>query len=342
VTTQIATEAAVRCPVCGADGAVLYEGLRDRMFGAPGEWRYRRCGSCGLVWQDPLVTEADVGRLYATYYTHAEPEDPGNSLVRRLYKAAQRGHLASRYGYPADQGTSRVAGWLLGLHPGRRADADFRAMYLPASARGRLLDVGCGHGAILADLRDLGWDAQGIEPDPVAAGVARSRGLRVAEGGLFTADVPPASMDVVVMSHVIEHLHHPIEALRRCHALLAPGGTLVAITPNNESHGHAAFGRHWRGLEPPRHLQIFSRASLGEAARRAGFAHVHVDVTIRNARGIYDASCAIRAAEGGEGLAQVPASTVGAELWQFAEWCRTWWRTEAGEELVLHARRGAA
>ena len=125
-------------------------------------------------------------------------------------------------------------------------------------------------------------------------------------------------------------------------ALLAPGGTLVAITPNNESHGHAVFGRHWRGLEPPRHLQVFSRASLGEAARRAGFAHVEVDVTIRNARGIYDASRAIRAAEAGEGLAQVPSPTVGAELWQAAEWCRTLWRAEAGEELVLRARRGAA
>jgi SAM-dependent methyltransferase len=330
-----ATSPVPRCAICDAAGEVLYDDVRDALFGAPGRWRYRRCPQCGLVWQDPMVVEADVARLYANYYTHAAPAT-GASLLGRLHASARRGYQASRYGYPAPL-ASRALGWLLALHPGRGADAAFRAMYLPAALRGRLLDVGCGHGEMLTLLRDLGWDAEGIEPDPVAVDVARSRGFRVGLGTVFTAEVPAAAFQAVVLSHVVEHLHRPVEALRRCRSFLAPGGTLVAVTPNVESRGHGEFGPAWRGLEPPRHLHVFSRAALAAAASQAGFAEVRVEATIRAARGIYDASRAIQHAAG-DGLARIPPPTLAAEWWQWAEWWQTRRRPDAGEELILIAR----
>lgn len=339
MSAEVQVTPAPSCPVCGTNGVVLHEGARDWLFGAPGTWRYRRCPGCALVWQDPMVTPEDVGRLYQSYYTHARPADTGQSTARRLYRAAQRGHLANRYGYETARWSDRVLGALLALHPGRRADADFLAQYLPARARGRLLDVGCGHGAMLTQMRELGWQAEGIEFDDAAAAVARERGFRVALGTVFTADVPAGAFDAVTMSHVIEHVHDPIATLQRCRALLAPGGTLVAITPNAESWGHRTFGVAWRGLEPPRHLHVFSQRALAQAARAAGFTTVSVQVTIRNARGIFDLSHAIRAAiQRNDGPAVIPAPTVPAELWQAAEWCRTWVQPTAGEELVLVAQ----
>lgn len=339
MSADVAVTSVPLCHVCGAAGTVLHEGARDWLFGAPGEWRYRRCGACGLVWQDPMVTPEDVGRLYQSYYTHARPADTGQSAARRLYRSAQRGHLANRYGYETTHWSDRVLGLLLALHPGRRADADFLAQYLPASARGRLLDVGCGHGAMLTQMREFGWQAEGIEFDEAAAAVARARGFRVALGTVFTADVPASTFDAVTMSHVIEHVHDPIATLRRCRELLVPGGTLVAITPNAESWGHRTFGQAWRGLEPPRHLHVFSQRALAGAAEAAGFSAVSVRVTIRNARGIFDLSRAIRTAiERNDRPAVIPAPTLAAEAWQAAEWCRTWVEPTAGEELVLRAR----
>jgi 2-polyprenyl-3-methyl-5-hydroxy-6-metoxy-1,4-benzoquinol methylase len=341
VTAALRTAPVPRCPLCGIDADVRYEGLRDRLFGAPGLWRYRQCPRCALLWQDPMVEEADVGSLYETYYTHAAPSPTGDSLPRRLNAAARRGVQASRLGYQAGAG-ARLLGALLALHPGRRDDAAFRAMFLPASARGRVLDVGCGHGATLAWLRDLGWDAEGIEPDPHAAEVARASGFRVGLGTVFTADVPAGAFDAVVLSHVVEHVHRPVDMLARCRSFLVPGGRLVAVTPNVESRGHATFGHNWRGLEPPRHLHVFSRAALAEAARQAGFAEVDVQVTIRAARGFYDASVAIGEAERNAGTAAIGPPTLRAEVWQLGEWWETRRRAEAGEELVLMARHQPA
>ncbi len=341
MSADLTTTDRPQCEVCGSGGAVLHERATDYLFGAPGVWRYRRCDRCRLVWQDPMVTAADVGRLYERYYTHAKPPEAGTGVTRRLYRAAQRGYVGNAYGYPVEHWTHRLLGALLALYPSRRADADFLAQYLPASAAGRLLDVGCGHGAMLAQMQELGWRVQGIEPDAQAVAVARARGFHVALGTVFTADVPPAAFDAITMSHVIEHVHRPIDTLRRCRELLAPGGSLVAITPNADSWGHHTFGAAWRGLEPPRHLHVFSRAALAAAAEAAGFATVRVRVTIRNARGIWDASQAIQdAARRGAAQATIPPPTVSAELWQAAEWCRSLVRPEAGEELVLIARRG--
>lgn len=342
MTADITRTGRPQCEICGSAGAILHERASDYLFGAPGTWRYRRCDRCRLVWQDPMVTAADVGRLYESYYTHAKPPETGTGMARRLYRAAQRGYLGNAFGYPVEHWLERVLGALLSLHPGRRADADFLAQYLPASARGRLLDVGCGHGEMLAHMRDLGWSAQGIEPDAQAVDVARARGFHVAHGTVFTAEVPSASFDAITMSHVIEHVHRPIDTLRRCRELLVPGGALVAITPNADSWGHRTFGAAWRGLEPPRHLQVFSRQALAAAAEAAGFATVHVRVTIRNARGIWDASQAIQdAARRGAARAVIPPPTARAEFWQAAEWCRSLVSPDVGEELVLVARRGA-
>ena len=338
MTTGIEAAAASGCVVCGAPGVLELEGVRDTLYGVPGRWNYRRCRACGLLWQDPMVAEDRVGALYARYHTHDVPAAAPETVVRRLYSAIRRGYLATAYGYGA-RAWERAAGYLLLLHPGRRADADFEAIYLPSSARGRLLDVGCGRGETMARLAAVGWSVAGLDLDPAAVDVARRRGLDATCGTVWSAELRAASFDVIWMSHVIEHVHRPVDVLGRCRQLLAPGGVLVAVTPNSESWGAQVFGAAWRGLEPPRHLQVFSRRALSEAARRAGFGEASVQVTIRNARGIRGMSRAMRDAEaGGNVVSTAPAPTVADELWQAREWLRTLRRPEAGEELVLHAR----
>jgi hypothetical protein len=46
-------------------------------------------------------------------------------------------------------------------------------------------------------------------------------------------------------------------------------------TPNIESIGHNYFGINWRGLEPPRHLVLFSPKALWATLVKAGFADIH-------------------------------------------------------------------
>ena len=307
----IATEEVPDCLLCGARGTTLHSGMRDHVFGAPGEWRMAECRSCRLAWLDPRPTTADIGKAYATYYTHASQQagaifqsvvpsakqlERARDRVAGWFRAAAEGVRAKRLGYAAPRASVGVMllGRLSERVPVVRDSAVLSVAGLPPGAGRRLLDVGCGSGEFLLRMRERGWDVLGVEPDPVAAAAARRGGLDVRDGMLDDAAFPDESFDAIVLSHVIEHVHDPIALLRECGRVLRPGGTLVLMTPNLESVGHRRFGADWRGLEPPRHLHVFSVESLESCVRRVGLAVANVSTSARLVRGIWWVSHSIR------------------------------------------------
>jgi 2-polyprenyl-3-methyl-5-hydroxy-6-metoxy-1,4-benzoquinol methylase len=258
------TTPAEACPLCGQAGVVLHAGRSDvYRTGTPPCWNVRRCRgpACGCAWLDPMPLESEIHRAYASYYTHPE-------VARRV------AYFAPAYGQVNRilLGILRTALGLLGTHARREA-------FWPhglTKGGGRLLEVGCGSGSRLLDLQKRGWIVEGQDVDARAVSHARSRGLQVHLGNLQEAPLQEGGYDVILMSHVLEHLHRPVELLRHCRKLLRPGGKLVLSTPNIESLGHAVYGRNWMSLDPPRHLIIHSRRSLGNLLREAGFSEVSI------------------------------------------------------------------
>ena len=165
------------------------------------------------------------------------------------------------------------------LAPGARRALDLEFRFLPRPRPGaRLLDVGVGDGSFLVRAREAGWQASGVDIDPVVVANAGYRALDVLQGGLERHAGSAGCFDAITMNHVIEHLHRPTETLALAFRLLKDGGRLWIETPNIDSFGHAAYGAHWRGLEAPRHLVVFSARALEHALRSAGFSdwrHIH-------------------------------------------------------------------
>jgi 2-polyprenyl-3-methyl-5-hydroxy-6-metoxy-1,4-benzoquinol methylase len=307
----IATEPVRDCLICGAGGTVLHPELRDHVFGAPGLWRMVECRSCRVAWLDPRPTPDDIGKAYATYYTHAAQtagtvfrtvvpsahiaERVRHRVARWFQDAAERIRVR-RLGYRGARPAVGVAllSRIVDAVPVVRDTALLSVAGLSAGEGRRLLDVGCGSGDFLARMRDRGWSVVGVEPDPVAAEGARQRGLDVHDGMLADAAFTDDSFDAIVLSHVIEHVHDPIALLRECGRALRPGGTLVLFTPNLTSVGHRRFGADWRGLEPPRHLHIFSAGALGACVARVGLAVSEVRTSARLVRGIWWVSRSIQ------------------------------------------------
>jgi SAM-dependent methyltransferase len=264
-------EAVPACPVCGGtDRGVLHAGLRDRAFRtAPGRWTMMRCRGCGSAYLDPRPTPESIELAYRSYYTHGSAPPP--PTVGRLRQGLAADYRRARWDYSDEPGIP--GGRLIPrVAPSRGATVDREIRHLPATPGGRLLDVGCGSGAFVARMAELGWRAEGIDPDPTAVAGAREAGLNVKQG--MVADLAPAEhdgvFDAVTLSHVIEHLHDPAGDLRRIRDLLRPGGMLWIATPNLEALGRRRFGRDWLGLDPPRHLVLFTRASLERLVRDAG------------------------------------------------------------------------
>ena len=128
----------------------------------------------------------------------------------------------------------------------------------------------------------MGRFAEGVDFDPAAVRNAKGKGLQVHLGKLETQEYPDNHFDAITMSHVIEHVHNPLQLLHECYRILKPGGRLVVATPNCESWGHKIFKRNWRGLEPPRHLYLFSMMSLNKAVDIAGFRVVFIRSTVHS------------------------------------------------------------
>jgi len=355
---DLETEAVPGCLVCGAEGRVLHGALRDWVFGAPGIWRMMECPDCGLAWLSPRLTRLDIGKAYASYYTH-ETQERGTvfrSVVpraERVERSRQRvatwfGEIAERIRARRLSYASRPSPWGVDLPsrlaeriPSLRDSAVLTVAALPPGAGRRLLDVGCGSGEFLERMRARGWDVTGVEPDPVAADRARSNDLDVRVGALADAAFQHDSFDAIVLSHVIEHVHDPIALMSECGRILRPGGVLIVMTPNLASIGHRRFGADWRGLEPPRHLHLFSGRSLSACAQKAGLTVTEVRTSARWVRGIWWVSCEIRHRAGRRRRAPGMGSYLASWAMSVAEDAFRVIDPLSSEEIILTATKAA-
>ena len=281
------TEPVERCPVCGgAERTPLHLGLTDQVFRvAEGAWHLQRCSTCGSGFLDPRPTADTLGEAYAgAYYTHEppRPEPPSAGLARRL----RNGYANARLGADLEP-AARAGRAVIPLLPPVKARTDRLFRHLPVPPGGRLLDVGCGNGQFVLHAKDAGWQAEGIDVD--AEAIAHHPDLRPG-----TIEEQPAdTYDAITLSHVIEHVTDPVATLEAARRALKPGGSIWLATPNLHAPGHRAYGRHWLHLDPPRHLVLFTRASLRRALGAAGFKEVRPRRTAPDARDVWAKSAAI-------------------------------------------------
>jgi 2-polyprenyl-3-methyl-5-hydroxy-6-metoxy-1,4-benzoquinol methylase len=222
----------VACPLCDATAA--------RPERAVGGYALVRCRACGMVYVNPQFDTADLLEQYASR---------GNSQ-------AMQNHYA------------RVT------TAARLAEYDFMlaAIERHVPRRGRLLEICCGAGYLLARARDRGWQVTGLDAAPWVAAAAAERGLSdVRIGTLAEAGLADRSFDVVVMAQVLEHLPRPREELLAVRRLLRDSGLFYANVPNYRTLP-IMLGRDDFVLNAPMaHVNYFTPATLAALCRRANF-----------------------------------------------------------------------
>jgi SAM-dependent methyltransferase len=232
------------CNLCGQDRPEPYALLPDLLLGRPDViTQLVKCANCGLVYQNPRPTLAEMSDHYPAEYESYDPSPDPESMS-----------------WPARQG------FLYGRRKRMRAVTRF-------STGGELLDVGCAAGTFLLGMRELpSWQVQGVEVSPHAAEIARSRfGLKVFTGTLEAAEFPAESFDAVTLWDVFEHLHSPAATLDEIYRILRPGGVLVMRLPNLDAWDAKWFGDNWAGLDAPRHTYVFGRQPLRRMVRQQGY-----------------------------------------------------------------------
>lgn len=242
----------VPCPLCGSTRQRVAHSGPDYLEHIPGRFTLAACLRCGLLYQNPRPTRAAVGRYYPDHYGAYSPAQSG--------LRARRGLL----GWVTRRGMLRRCALLDQAVPPR-----------PDRPR-RLLDIGSGGGLFLEAVQlHGGWQPEGLEPNAQAARATAERlGLPVLQGGLEDARYPDAAFDAVTLWDVLEHLHDPLAGLREIRRILRPGGALFVRVPNAASYVRRLCGRYWVGYDLPRHMCVFSPATLARALALAGFARI--------------------------------------------------------------------
>jgi SAM-dependent methyltransferase len=136
---------------------------------------------------------------------------------------------------------------------------------------GRALEIGCGHGAFVRLLQELGFDATGTELSGWVVEFAKQTfRVPVLRGPLETLGLE-SGFTCIAAFDVLEHLSDPSDIVRRCGDLLAPNGVLVLQTP-----WYRGEGADWSMLQEDEHVHLFTEESIRLLLTRAGFGQVLV------------------------------------------------------------------
>ena len=236
----------VVCPLGCASQDVTVTSGHDLLHGLPGEYTVVCCKACGLQRTSPRPTPETIGFYY--------PDDYGPYKGTRVVNGgANTGGLKSR------------------LVEMAKSIFDTKATALPNVPTGRMLEIGCASGSYLHHMAQRGWEVEGIEFSPTAAQAARALGYAVEIGALETITKPADRYDLIVGWMVLEHLHQPVESLRKLARWAKRDGMLAVSVPNVGSAESRIFGSNWYALQLPTHLFHYDTSSISKVMAAAGW-----------------------------------------------------------------------
>jgi SAM-dependent methyltransferase len=226
----------INCLICNStQSEPFYADVPDR-FNPDKTYREVICSKCGFVYLSPRPVEEEMSRFYdlQDYHPH---------------------HLSETAAF--DKVYARVR------NRNSQNKRNLIAKYCPG---GHLLDIGCGTGEFLMEMKKNNWLVTGLETADEAREIAMRKGLQVSDKlwkveGLF---------DVVTLWHVLEHIHRVDNLFTHIKRLLSPDGYLILALPNRESIDAGYYKNHWVALDAPRHLYHFRPIDIEKLFKQYG------------------------------------------------------------------------
>lgn len=225
------------CPICGVDSSYVYR-IEDGKTKEKSSWT--RC-QCGVIFQDELPTDDKVyDDKYAAYFIDA--------------KGAKE-----RYEYSV----RTYAPIIEDLTYGRM-----------------MLDVGFAAPFVTRAFEERGWLTWAIDINPAIAGQGNIykgdfteydfslRGPKIKEA--TGQEKLERTFDLIWMSHVLEHFHDPIKALKKAHDSLEEKGVLFISTPDIDFINKTGAGG-WPHFKKSEHYIMWSEWALKRELERIGF-----------------------------------------------------------------------
>jgi ubiquinone/menaquinone biosynthesis C-methylase UbiE len=203
-----------------------------------------RCRRCRLIYVNPQPTERDLWQHYQEYL----PSSP-----------------------------QEIQKWGQMMLPVIRTSARLILDHF-GKERGRLLDVGCGYGFFLSQMRSLGFEVQGIDISETALTYAREQ-MDLIVSNHKIQEFKDQSFDILTAFYVIEHVPDPRNMLKEFYRVLKPGGFLLLRWPHTAP--LTLLTRWWHDFrlhDVPSHLTDFSPTTLKRMLETLGFYDVFTTI----------------------------------------------------------------
>lgn len=228
-----------QCPACGNESKRHFLTCNDHTVSHT-PFHIVECTSCGMRFTDPRPTEHTIGPYYASaeYVSH---NDTSEGLLFQIYQKVKRFTLRSKAGLVSRYSNGKV-----------------------------MLDYGAGTGDFAGNLLPSGIQVMAFEPDASARDRISHKypDIDLRED---LSTVKDASVAVVTLWHVLEHVHRLEVTLDHFNRMLEKDGTLIIAVPNCASFDAQHYGAHWAAYDVPRHLYHFRHSDIKSILQRHGF-----------------------------------------------------------------------
>lgn len=220
------------CPLCGGDETTKLYTLADPNFATV------RCRRCRFIFMSPYPTDAFLHEHYLSIKLYGfEGETP------ELYARSMNDRIVL-------------------------FETLFGKIGLPLR-KGYAVDFGAGMGMVVAALKKLGFDAIGIEKNPMAAAVGKT----LFEVDIFDIDLEKLSctIDLFTLFDVLEHIKYPKNFLAAVREKMSEDATIIGAVPNYNGIGRILHGTRSASLIFPEHVNQFTKQTLQKTLDDSGF-----------------------------------------------------------------------
>jgi SAM-dependent methyltransferase len=224
------------CPLCHSES-------HRNAYSKFTPYKVVRCHSCGFYYLYPRLTETAILNLYADD-DYFEGEDKG-------YTSYSEQEVALRATF-------------------KRVMLNLRKNKLTG---GSLLEIGCGYGYLLDEARNFFEFRVGTDFSERAVKQAKSRADFVYPGGIEQVPIQE-KFDLIIATHVIEHVYQPKAFLEKITKHLHPGGVAVIATPDMGSFWRYLMGHKWPSFKLPEHVLYFDKRSLSTLMKEVGLFNI--------------------------------------------------------------------
>ena len=243
-----------KCRVCENESGNEYISIREMYLGLSEEFPYYKCSNCGTIQIEKFPENMEK------YYPKSSYQSFYSNLTSNLFAKIITKYVAKKSF--SDEGLIFKLLWYFEIL--------FRDIYSVKKASvvsdSRILDVGCGIGFTIMNLRDIGFkNVFGIDPFLKQDKIGVSDEIRKLD--IYSLKKNEL-YDLIMFHHSFEHMAEPVRTLTAAKNHLSDDGIILIRIPII-SYAFEKYGPNWFQLDAPRHLYTYSMQGIENVFKKA-------------------------------------------------------------------------